>query len=70
MVPPAAGDATPLTLTSGANPARTYATLRALESDAFMARIWGGIHFRQAMLDAYRVGHVNAHRVARGLNCR
>ena len=39
-------------------PGRTNRTLRDLEHDAFMARIWLGIHFRDAMEDGYRLGHV------------
>ena len=30
---------------------------------AFMARIWGGLHFRDAMEDAYSIGHRMADRV-------
>jgi hypothetical protein len=60
------GDATPLVLT-GATSSRPYATLSALEADAFMARIWAGIHFRDAMDDAYYVGHTNAERVRAAL---
>ena len=40
------------------NTDRTYPSLRALESDAFMARIWLGFHFRDAMDDGYRIGHL------------
>jgi hypothetical protein len=58
----ALGNATPLVLV-GATSTRSYSTLSALESDAFMARIWSGIHFRDAMDDAYYVGHVTANRV-------
>jgi hypothetical protein len=42
---------------------RTYADLSALEHDAFMARIWGGLHFRDAMDDGYLLGHTVAHEV-------
>lgn len=42
---------------------RTYDTLSALEHDAFMARIWGGLHFRKAMEDGYYLGHKTARRV-------
>ena len=44
----------------GAGAPRTYASLAALEHDAFMSRIWGGIHFRDAMEDAYVIGHTVA----------
>lgn len=58
------GDAVPLLLHSGTtNSDRRYATLTALERDAFMSRIWSGIHFRDAMDDAYRIGHTTAERV-------
>ena len=33
------------------------------EDDAFNARIWAGLHFRTAMVDAYRIGHITARRV-------
>ena len=49
----------PLTL-HGAGDARTYGSLAALEHDAFMSRIWGGIHFRDAMEDAFVIGHTVA----------
>jgi hypothetical protein len=49
----------PLTL-EGAGSPRTYASLAALERDAFMSRIWGGIHFRDAMDDGYLIGHTVA----------
>ena len=47
---------------NGAGDPRTYASLAALEHDAFMSRIWGGIHFRDAMDDAYLIGHTVARR--------
>lgn len=46
----------------GAGDPRTYAGLAELEHDAFMSRIWGGIHFRDAMDDAYMIGHTVAQR--------
>jgi len=49
----------PLTL-NGAGDPRTYTSLEAMEHDAFMSRIWGGIHFRDAMDDGYRIGHTVA----------
>lgn len=54
------GDIT-LTL-NGAGTPRTYTTLAALEHDALVSRIWGGIHFRDAMEDAYLIGHTVAKR--------
>ena len=45
---------------------RPYSTLTALEHDAFHARIWGGLHFRDAMEDGYLLGHT----VARDVMCR
>lgn len=45
---------------NGAGAPRTYAGLAAMEHDAFMSRIWGGIHFRDAMDDAYLIGHTVA----------
>lgn len=60
------GETTSLTLHSyntGAD--RTYSTLSALEYDAFHARIWSGLHFRDAMEDGYYVGHTAARRVLR-----
>ena len=52
----------PLTL-NGAGAPRTYTSPAAMEQAAFMSRIWGGIHFRDAMDDAYLIGHT----VARGV---
>lgn len=49
----------PLTL-HGAGDPRTYTSLDVMEHDAFMSRIWGGIHFRDAMDDGYRIGHTVA----------
>jgi hypothetical protein len=42
---------------------RSYATLTALEHDALNARVWGGLHFRDAMDDGYLMGHTTAERV-------
>ena len=57
------GDETPLVLRSAVTGTeRTYRTLSALEFDAFHARIWGGLHFRDAMEDGYRIGHAAARR--------
>jgi hypothetical protein len=58
------GEHTPLELISANTPIhRTYSSLRALEADAFMSRIWGGLHFRKAMEDAYSIGHRTARAV-------
>lgn len=46
---------------------RTYSTLSEIEYDAFHARIWGGLHFRDAMEDGYRIGHVAARRALRAI---
>jgi hypothetical protein len=49
-------------------PDRDYATLSALEQDAYMARIWAGIHFRDAMDDGYYIAHRTVDRVAHRLD--
>ena len=59
------GDDTRLVLKASADLERTYDTLTALEHDAFNARIWGGLHFRDAMDDGYYLGHTTAQRVLR-----
>lgn len=46
---------------------RTYHRLSKIERHAFNSRIWGGLHFRKAMRDGYRVAHVTAHKVIRRL---
>jgi hypothetical protein len=56
------GDHTPLVLTSD-GVTRHYTTLTALENHALHARIWGGLHFRDAMDDGYYLGHTTADRV-------
>jgi hypothetical protein len=47
---------------NGAGAPRTYDSLTAMEREAKMSRIWGGIHFRDAMDDAYLIGHTVASR--------
>jgi len=47
---------------------RDYRTLGAIEHDAFHARIWGGLHFRTAMEDAYAIGHTAADQVLHRLH--
>jgi hypothetical protein len=54
----------PLTI-SGAGAARDYPSLSAMEGQALLSRIWGGIHFRDAMEDAYLLGHSVARQVCR-----
>ena len=61
------GDDVPLVLRAAGRPDRAYATLTALEHDAFHARIWGGLHFRDAMDDGYLLGHTTADQVMRAL---
>jgi hypothetical protein len=55
------GERTPLTLLSYPSMTkRNYSNLRSIERDAFHSRIWGGLHFRTAMNDAYAIGHATA----------
>ncbi len=63
------GDAIPLELRSSVFPTapRTYATLSQLEFDALNSRIWGGLHFRDAMSDAYGIGRRTARAVMQKL---
>ena len=56
------GDDTALVLRIGSQ-ARPYASLTALEHDTLHARIWGGLHFRDAMDDGYLLAHTTAQRV-------
>lgn len=63
------GEETALTVHSySLNTDRTYGTLGELEFDAFHARIWGGLHFRDAMEDAYHLGHETARRVMKKID--
>lgn len=60
------GEETALTLHSyNTNADRTYGTLSEIEFDAFYARIWSGLHFRDAMKDGYHIGHKAARRILR-----
>ena len=60
------GERTSLTLHSyNTGSDRTYSRLGDIEYDAFHARIWSGLHFRDAMEDGYYVGHTAARRVLR-----
>ena len=54
---------TPRSLLKAGALQRPYATLTALEHDALHARIWGGLHFRDAMEDTYYLGHTTADEV-------
>jgi hypothetical protein len=58
------GDDTPVVLRIGTQ-TRSYASLSSLEHDALHARIWRGLHFRDAMDDGYFLGHMTAQRVMR-----
>ena len=44
---------------------RSYDTIGAIQYDALNARIWGGLHFRDAMEDGYDLGYRTAARVRR-----
>ena len=65
------GEDTPLTLVSTHPLAtvkeRDYAFLSDIDTDALNSRIWGGLHFRDAMEDAYDIGRETARRVNREL---
>jgi hypothetical protein len=65
------GETTPLELRTSAVlalPPRTYATLEQLELDALSSRIWGGLHFRDAMSDAYGIGRRTARSVMQAMD--
>ena len=62
------GEDTALDLRSPTWGTRTYAHLSEIEHEAFHARIWGGLHYRQAMTDAYTMGHRTAVRVMAALD--
>ena len=58
------GENTPLTLYSSVSKTDwKFNNLSDIEDNAFHARIWGGLHFRTAMEDAYYIGHQTANRV-------
>ena len=61
------GDDTALTLRTPTQ-TRSYASLTALEHDTLHARIWGGLHFRDAMDDGYYLAHTTAQRVMRAIH--
>lgn len=50
-------------ITDPAARVRTYPDLSSIEYDAFHARIWGGLHFADAMDDGYLLGHLTARKV-------
>jgi hypothetical protein len=63
-VGPVLGDDVSLKINSAVtNTNRTYPSLSAIEKDALPARIWLGIHFRDAMDDGYSLGHLTGKRV-------
>jgi hypothetical protein len=64
------GETTPLELRSSNFPTapRTYPSLSELEHDALNSRIWGGLHFRDAMSDGYAIGHRTARAVMHRLD--
>lgn len=57
------GEDTSLELRSVNGPPRTYPNLGTIEYEAFHARIWGGLHFADAMDDGYELGHETARQV-------
>ncbi len=61
------GENTGLEILSTASTRPPYTTLSEIEYDAFHARIWGGLHYRKAMTDAYELGHSTAARVLAAL---
>jgi DNA-binding SARP family transcriptional activator len=63
-VGPVLGSDVSLTIKSGTDSERTYSSLSAIEKDALPARIWLGIHFRDAMDDGYRLGHLTGKQVS------
>ena len=59
------GEHTPLTLRTppAVGTSRSYTQLSEIEHEALHARIWGGLHFRKAMVDTYEMAHRTAVRV-------
>jgi hypothetical protein len=63
-VGPVLGNNLSLTISSAVTSTdRTYPSLSAIEKDALPARIWLGIHFRDAMDDGYSLGHLTGKQV-------
>ena len=56
-----------MTDASGTVKQREYTNLSDIETDALNSRIWGGLHFRDAMEDAYDIGRETARQVDRKL---
>lgn len=56
------GEDTSLTLRTppAVGTSRTYGAISEIEHEALNARIWGGLHFRKAMVDTYEMGHRTA----------
>ena len=61
------GEHTALEIHSTVGAPRSYSQLSEIEFDAFHARIWGGLHYRKAMTDAYELGHGSAARALSAL---
>jgi len=62
------GERTPLELVNTTlGESRTYGNLTRLEGAASNSRVWGGLHFRDAMDDGYALGHRTARRVMAAL---
>jgi hypothetical protein len=58
------GEDTSLELVSvNAPQPRVFHNLASIEYQALNARIWSGLHFRDAMVDGYAIGHETARRV-------
>ncbi len=57
-----------MTDASGTVKQREYTNLSDIETDALNSRIWGGLHFRDAMEDAYDIGRETARQVDRKLD--
>ena len=63
-VGPVLGNDVSLTINSAVTKTdRTYPSLSAIEKDTLPARIWLGIHFRDAMEDGYSLGHLTGKQV-------
>jgi len=63
------GESTPLLLRTppAVGTSRSYSVLSEVEHEALHARIWGGLHFRKAMVDTYEMGHRTAVQVLAAL---
>jgi hypothetical protein len=56
------------TMASATVKTRGYDSLSDIDTDALNSRIWGGLHFRDAMDDAYDIGRETARQVNRKLD--